>query len=108
MADNFPNLAIVAPLLVVVARVAGCSVDNVSISIHTGSWMQIDVLDEDFDGPVDRAALALALCDALEAATGIGAFDGGPGVSEGSTLGFSVEPIGGGYLQLKLALGVGL
>jgi hypothetical protein len=84
------SLAVVDPLLNVIAGVVGCSVNVFSVHCWTGAQVEIDVLDEGFGGSFDDVVLADAVCSLLASVFGCTALRHAPRVSEGATVGVSI------------------
>jgi len=108
MADNFPDLDIVAPLLRMATFVTECRVDCFQVSVRAGESLYLDILDEEFPGEINRDKLLSTLVRGIRACARHDVIDGGPGVSEGATIGIAIERLIDDQFSLKLALGVGL
>ncbi len=84
------SLAVVDPVLTVIAGVVGCDVNVFSVHCWTGAHVEIDVLDERFGGSFDDVVLADAVCSHLASVFGCAALRHPPKVSEGGTVGVSI------------------
>jgi hypothetical protein len=100
-----PGIGDVAVVLWAIAEVIGCRTDKATALWHAGTYLTVDILDDDYDGVPDFDALSARLLLDLAASTGRVVALGAPVVSEGAgIIGIELRANRAGGLILSMAV----